>query len=119
MKMTSIKSAIEDLIYNPKLTTTEAIERHFDPSFRQRVNGEWIEHSVFQARMDHLRSSVERVTITVFDELVAGNRYAERHLIELCMRGGVHLLQEVYLFAELSQDGRFRQIDEMTLTLTI
>ncbi|AKC70742.1 hypothetical protein MB84_16525 [Pandoraea oxalativorans] len=115
--MTTIKNAIEDLINNSGLTTTEAIERHFDPSFRQRVNGEWIEYSVFQARMDRLRSIVERVTITVRDELVNGNCYAERHIIDLRMRDGERLLHEVYLFAQRGQDGRFRQIEEMTLAL--
>lgn len=115
--MTTIKSAIDDLFNHPGLTTKEAIERHFDPRFRQRVNGEWIEYSAFQAHMDQLRSIVDRATITILDELVDGSRYAERHMIDLFMRDGERVLQEVYLFAELGHDGRFRQIEEVTLAL--
>jgi len=115
--MTTIKRAIDDLFNNPRLTTTEALERHFDPGFRQRVNGDWVEYSAFQARMDNLRSIVDQATITIYDELFVGSHYAERHMIDLCMRDGERVLQEVYLFAQLGHDGRFRKIEEVTLAL--
>lgn len=115
--MATIKDAIEDMFNNPKLTAAEAVERHFVPSFGQRVNGSWVDRSTFLAHVVSLREVVERVTITVLDELSDGDRYAERHVIDLQRLDGGRILQEVYLFAERSQDGRFYRIEETTLAI--
>lgn len=116
--MTTIKDAINDMFNNPQLSTEEAVGRHFAPSFRQRVNGSWEDRSTVLARIDHLRQVVEHATITVLDEYFDGDRYAERHVIDLAMRDGERILQEVYLFAERGPDGRFNRIEEATLRLT-
>jgi hypothetical protein len=115
--MTIIKDAINDMFNNPQLTAEEAVERHFDPSFRQRVNGNWDDRSAFLARIVLFREIVEHATITVLDEFSDGDRYAERHVIDLAMRDGERIRQEVYLFAERGPDGRFSRIEEATLRL--
>lgn len=115
--MATIKDAIEDLFNTPELTAAEAVERHFAPSFRQRVNGSWVDYSTFLARIASLREIVGRVTITVLDEFSDGNRYAERHVIDLLKRDGSRIIQEVYLFGERSLDGRFNRIEETTLAI--
>ncbi|WP_245153804.1 nuclear transport factor 2 family protein [Allopusillimonas ginsengisoli] len=114
--MNTIKAAIDDL-FNSELTAEDAVERHFDPLFRQRVNGNWLDRHTFLARIISLREIVARVTITVLDEFSDGNRYSERHVIDVIKRDGERVLQEVYLFAERSQDGRFSRIQEATITV--
>jgi len=115
-QMGTIKDAIDDM-FNNELTVEEAAERHFDPFFRQRVNGMWVDRSTFLANIASLREIVERLTITVLDEFPDGDRYAERHLIDLSKRDGGRILQEVYLFAERGKDGRFNRIEEATLAI--
>lgn len=104
--MSTIKDAIADL-FNRELTVEEAVERHFDPFFRQRVNGDWLVRHAFLAGIISLREVVDQVTITVLDEFSDGNRYSERHVIDLIKRDGERIRQEVYLFAERAHDGRF------------
>jgi len=115
--MASLKEAIEDIFNNPLLTTEEAVNLHFTTAFRQRVNGTWIDHASFLAAIVSLQASVDRVKITVLDELSDGSRYAERHIIDLLKRDGGQMRQEVYVFAQCSEDGRFNQIEETTLVL--
>lgn len=115
--MTPIKDAIGDLFNNPMLTTEAAVERHFDSAFRQRVNGTWSDRAAFVARIEQLRGAGAQATMTVLDEFSDGGRYAERHVIELRMRDGARVCQEVSLFAKRGPDGRFLQIEETTLAL--
>jgi len=115
--MTTIKDAVEDLLNNRQLTTDEAVDRHFGPTFRQRTNGSWDDRPAFLARIILLREVVEHATITVLDELFDSDRYAERHVVDLVKRDGERIAQEVYVFAERDSDGRFTRIEETTLML--
>lgn len=111
--MTTIKHAVHDLFNNPGLTAEQALDRHFDPVFRQRANGEWCDRAGFLTRIADLKSVVEHAEVTVLDELTEGNRYAERHIIELVQQDGTRMRQEVFVFAELGPDGRFVRIEEV------
>lgn len=115
--VSSLKEAIEDLFNNAALSTAQAMALHFTPSFRQRVNGTWIDHAGFLSAVVTLKASVDHVKITVLDELSDGSRYAERHVIDLSKRDGQQVRQEVYVFAHRSEDGRFTQLEETTLAL--
>jgi len=115
--MSSIKDAIEDLFNNPELTTEDAVARHFTPSFRQRINGNWIDHASFLAIMVSMREIVDHVTVTVLDECFAEHSYAQRHVIDLLKHDGERIVQEVYLFAKRGEDGRFDRIEETTLLI--
>ena len=57
------------------------------------------------------------VVFVVLDELGDAGHYAERHVIDLVMRDGERVRQEVYVFAARDPDGRFARIEETTLTL--
>jgi hypothetical protein len=115
--MTTIKDAVEDLLNNRQMTAEEAVDRHFAPTFRQRTNGSWNDRAAFLARIVLLREAVEHATITVLDELVDADRYAERHVVDLVKRDGARVVQEVYVFAERDPGGRFTRIEEATLML--
>ncbi len=115
--MTTIKDAINDLFNNQQLPAEEAVDRHYGPTFRQRTNGSWDDRPGFLARVIDFRKVVEHATITVLDELTDGNRYAERHVVDLIQRDGNRILQEVFVFAERDSEGRFVRIEETTLML--
>ena len=114
--MAKPKQAIDDL-FNPKLSIEEALDLHFSPGFRQRINGSWIDRSSFLAGIVQFRESIEQAGITVLDEFEDGARYAERHVTDLLKCDGERVLQEVSVFARLDPDGRFAQIEETTLLL--
>ena len=115
--MNAIRDAIHDLFNRPELTVDEAADRHFDPAFRQRVNGALIDRQAFIDGIEQLKARVMHAHVHVLDEVVAGTRYAERHVIELVMRDGESVRQEVFLFGELATDARFVRIEEVTLSL--
>ncbi len=116
--MTTIKDAVDDLFNDHQLSAEEAVDRHFGPTFRQRVNGKVDDRAAFLARMVDIREAVEHATITVLDELTDGNRYAERHVVDLVQRDGARVSQEVFVFAERDSDGRFVWIEETSRMLT-
>lgn len=115
--MTTIKEAVEDLLNNRQLTVDKAVDRHLGPTFRQRTNGHWDDRTAFRARITLLREVAEHTSITVLDELIEADRYAERHVVDLVKRDGERIVQEVYVFAERDPDGRFARIEEATVTL--
>jgi hypothetical protein len=115
--MTDIASALTDLLLTPGLDLHEAIDRHFSPDYRQRTDGRWDDRSQFTAHIAHLREVVAGGSVTVHDELRDGDRYADRHTVEVVKTDGATVRMEVYLFAELAADGRFRRIEETTLLL--
>lgn len=79
--------------------------------------GVWADRPTFLAGIAELRETVADVVVEVLDELVAGDGYAERHIIGLTMRDGGRIRQEVYVFAERDPDGRFVRIEEATVPL--
>ncbi|MGW7327186.1 nuclear transport factor 2 family protein [Streptomyces sp. NPDC054840] len=118
MTSTDITRAINDLLFTPGLGLTEAIDRHFTPDYRQRTNGVWSDRASFTQHMTRLRSLIRSGRIEVHDELRDGSRYADRHTVTLVHEDGHTSRTEVYLFAQLASDGRFRRVEETTLLVT-
>ena len=116
--MTTLKDAIDDLFSGPESSVNEAIDKHFGPTFVQRVNGVWIDRQAFVAGISELRSIVARASVTVLDELADADRYAERHIIELIRHDGERMVQEVYVFARFDADGRFNRIEETSVAVS-
>ncbi|MEY2233383.1 MULTISPECIES: nuclear transport factor 2 family protein [Streptomyces] len=118
MTSTDITRAINDLLFTPGLDLTEAIDRHFTPDYRQRTNGVWSDRASFTQHMTRLRSLIRSGHIEVHDELRDRTRYADRHTVTLVHEDGHTSRTEVYLFAQLAADGRFRRVEETTLLVT-
>ncbi|WP_033824497.1 nuclear transport factor 2 family protein [Kitasatospora sp. MBT63] len=114
---TDVTSAMTDLLFTPELELSEAVDRHFAPDYRQRTDGSWADRSEFTAHIAHLRGIVAGGTIRVLEELVQGDLYADRHIIDVDKTDGSSVRVEVYLFGEFAPDGRFRRIEETTLML--
>ncbi|MER5545394.1 nuclear transport factor 2 family protein [Streptomyces sp. NPDC002589] len=114
---TDVVSAMTDLLFTPGLELSEAVDRHFAPDYRQRTDGRWDDRSEFTTHIAHLRGIVASGSIRVLDELVQGDLYADRHIIDVDKTDGSSVRMEVYLFGEFAADGRFRRIEETTLML--
>ncbi|MFJ8011305.1 nuclear transport factor 2 family protein [Streptomyces sp. NPDC096339] len=115
MTPTDITRAINDLLFTPGLDLEEAVERHFTPDYRQRTNGVWSDRAGFVAHMTRLRSLVRSGHIEVHEELRDGPRYADRHTVTVERDNGRISRTEVYLFALMAPDGRFRRVEETTM----
>ncbi|MDH6134244.1 hypothetical protein P3T37_003646 [Kitasatospora sp. MAA4] len=114
---TTITAALTDLLLTPGLELSEAVDRHFAPDYRQRTDGRWDDRSAFTTHIAHLRTVVADGSVQILDELVQGDRYADRHIVEVTKTDGSTVRMEVYLFAQFAPDGRFRRIEETTLLL--
>lgn len=115
--MPSISAALHDLLGNPELTVADALARHVTDDYRQSTDGEWIDRPAFAQQLEQLRGFVARVDIEVKSELTQGSAYAERHVITVTGRDGSVGSQEVYLFGEIADDGRFAWLEELTRPL--
>ncbi|WP_282572830.1 cytochrome P450, cyclodipeptide synthase-associated [Streptomyces sp. D2-8] len=118
MTSTDITRAINDLLFTPGLDLAEAVDRHFAPDYRQRTNGVWSDRESFTQHMARLRSLIRDGHMEVHDELRDGLRYADRHTVTLTHNDGRVSVTEVYLFAEMAPDGRFRRVEETTLLVS-
>jgi hypothetical protein len=114
----TIATALNDLLLDLDVDLTDAINRHFSSSFRQRADGVWSDRAEFTERIAHLRTLTASGTIEVHEELVDGLLYAERHTIEIVNKDGSRVRTEVYLFGRHDADGRFSEIHETTLMLS-
>ncbi|EDX20447.1 conserved hypothetical protein [Streptomyces sp. Mg1] len=102
---------------NEELTLAEAADRHFTPDYRQRTDGEWADRSQFLDHIAHLRTLVATGEVEVHEELHDGDKYADRHTCHIVKKDGTTVSMEVYVFADMAPDGRFRRIEETTLML--
>ncbi|GAA2635938.1 MULTISPECIES: nuclear transport factor 2 family protein [Streptomyces] len=118
MTSTDITRAINDLLFDRSLDLTEAVDRHFTPDYRQRTNGVWGDRASFIQHMTRLRTLIRSGHIEVHDELRDGPRYADRHTVTLVHHDGHTSRTEVYLFARMAPDGRFRCVEETTLLVS-
>ncbi|OAR27144.1 hypothetical protein A8W25_02415 [Streptomyces sp. ERV7] len=117
MNRIGIATALDDLLFNRDITVEEAAGRHFAPDYRQRTDGEWADRAEFVEHITHLRTVVADGRVTVHEELYDGAKYADRHTVDITKADGATVSMEVYVFADLAPDGRFRRIEETTLML--
>ncbi|MFB7666529.1 nuclear transport factor 2 family protein [Kitasatospora sp. NPDC056138] len=117
MGHTDIATALNDLLFTPGLDLHEAADRHFAPDYRQRTDGRWDDRQEFLTHIAHLRTVVAGGSVEVHDELTDGNRYADRHTVDITKTDGSAVRMEVYLFGEFAPDGRFNRVEETTLML--
>jgi hypothetical protein len=93
------------------------MEENFAADYRQRVNGTWLSLDEVTAHFKLLRNAVESAEIRILDEFTDDGKYADRHIVKVHKKDGLTTTQEVYVFATLDDQGRFRTIEETTLML--
>ncbi|MFI5776497.1 nuclear transport factor 2 family protein [Nocardia sp. NPDC051570] len=113
-----ISAALTDLLFDRSIDVETAVARHFADDYRQRTDGVWADRAEFVEHITHLRGVVESGSVEVHDELSDGDRYADRHTVHARKNDGSEVAFEVLVFAEMTADGRFRQIIETTTMLS-
>lgn len=90
------------------------VDRYYTPDIEQVADGVTLDR---QRLIDHLRpvrKNVVSCTYDVHEALRTGDRLAARFTIHAELRRGRTISTEVYLFAELAPDGRFRHTTQAT-----
>ncbi|MFG1792103.1 nuclear transport factor 2 family protein [Nocardia sp. NPDC049149] len=113
-----IAAALTDLLFDRQVDLDTAFARHFTDDYRQRTDGTWSDHAEFIEHITHLRDVITDGRVEVHDELIVGDRYADRHTVYANKIDGSGVAFEVLVFAELATDGRFRQIIETTTMIS-
>ena len=117
MQSVSIVRILDKILNHPEIPLDDIVNQHFSPEYRQRTNGHWDNRTEFVQHLQKLRELVASVDITLLEEVQQGNRYADRHLVDAVKKDGSRTRQEVYVFAELDEAGRFIRVEETTLLL--
>lgn len=112
-----IAQALTELIFRRELTVEQAVRLHFTDDYRQRTDGVWSDRAEFIDHIEHLRGVVASGHIEVHEELREGSAYADRHTVHVVKTDGSAASVEVYLFAQLAEDGRLHRVQETTLML--
>eukprot|EP01039_Chlorochromonas_danica_P007352 gene7352-8134_t len=113
----SISPVLNALLNDQHVPLEEVLNRYFSPEYRQRTNGHWDNREEFLAHARKLREVVASAHVDVLDELHDGNRYADRHVVHVVKRDGSTVVQEVYLFGQVDESGRFVRVEETTMML--
>lgn len=113
---TTLSRALTDL-FDPATDPVVAVERHYAPDYRHRIDGTWVGRAEFLDQVQALRTTIRGVRVSVLDELRTGDSYAERHVVELTAAGGSTSRTEVFVFGSYAPDGRFRTLHEATAAL--
>jgi hypothetical protein len=64
------------------------------------------------------RKNVTACRVEVADALVSGDRVAARYTLTATMRNEREIVTESYLFGELADDGRLREVHQITRNLS-
>ncbi len=90
------------------------VDRYFTPDYEQRTDGELVDRKGFVEHIRALRALVAEGHVEVLEVVREGTRLADRHRVTVTKRDGSRSQLEVYLFAELADDGRLRRVDEVS-----
>jgi len=112
-----IAQALTELLFRRELTVEQATRQYFTDDYRQRTDGVWSDRNEFIEHIEHLRGVVADGHVEVHEELREGSGYADRHTVHVVKTDGSAASFEVYLFAQLAEDGRLHRVHETTMIL--
>ncbi len=112
-----MRNLLSDLLNHHHIPLDDVMNAYLSGGYRQRTNGTWEDRQAVGQHFEHLRAVVDHAVIVVHDEIIDGHTYADRHTVDVTKRDGGRVMQEVYAFGELDDQGRFTRIEETTLML--
>ena len=112
-----MSNLLDDLLNRQHIPLDAVMDTYLSDDYRQRTNGTWDDREAVGRHFEHLRAVVDHAVIVVHDEITDGHTYADRHTVDVVKRDGGRVTQEVYVFGELNDRGRFTRIEETTLML--
>ena len=112
MHYARISEALHDLVFDDELSVDEAMDKHFTDDYQHRNGGTPRTRAEFAAMAAGARREIAGGSVTVLDEFRAGDRYGERHRLDIEKRDGSTERAEIYIIGRYAADGRFAAIDE-------
>ncbi|ATL31969.1 nuclear transport factor 2 family protein [Streptomyces formicae] len=95
----------------------EVIDRYYAPGFLQVSDGIVIDRDRLIKHIRPVKKSVAGGSYEVLEALVDGNRLAARFVIRAVTKQGKETENDVHMFCEMTDDGRFLRIDQITRSI--
>jgi hypothetical protein len=112
MSYARISDALRDLVFDQRLTVEDAMDKYFAADYGHRNSGIARTRAEFAAMATGAREEIAHGTVTVLDEFRDGDRYSERHVLEVVKRDGSTERAEIYIIGRFADDGRFASLNE-------
>ncbi|MEE6260755.1 carboxymuconolactone decarboxylase family protein [Plantactinospora sonchi] len=107
-----ISDALLAVALDPTEDLDTALDRYYAPGYVHRSEGRELDRAAFRQMVVAIRGQIRGGTVTVLDEVVDGDRYAERHRYRITMNDGTTAQKEVVVFGRFAPDGRFAELGE-------
>ncbi|QEU90411.1 hypothetical protein [Streptomyces kanamyceticus] len=92
----------------------EVIDRYYAPGFLQVSDGIKIDRDRLIKHIRPVKKSVVSGSYEVLQAVMDGNRLAARFVIRAVTKRGEETENDVHMFCEMTDDGRFVHIDQIT-----
>jgi hypothetical protein len=115
-----ISDALEELVFDQRLTVDEAMNKYFAADYSHRNSGRVRTRSEFAALATAARAEIAHGTVNVLDEFRDGDGdgYGERHVIDITKNDGTSERFEIYIIGRYADDGRFKSLNEAGFPLS-
>ncbi|RKR87392.1 AhpD family alkylhydroperoxidase [Micromonospora pisi] len=107
-----ISDALRAVALYPTEDLETALDRYYAPGYVHRAEGREMDRAAFRQMVIAVRGQIRGGTVTVLDEVVDGDQYAERHRYRITMNDGTTAQKEVVVFGRFAPDGRFAELGE-------
>lgn len=112
MAHVTISDALRAVALDPTEDLETALDRYYAPGYVHRAEGREMDRAAFRQMVIAIRGQIQGGTVTVLDEVVDGDHYAERHRYRITMNDGTTAQKEVVVFGRFASDGRFAELGE-------
>jgi hypothetical protein len=112
MSYVRISDALRELVFDRRLTVEDALDKYFAADYSHRNGGIRLTRAEFAAMATGAREEIAHGTTTVLDEFRVGDRYSERHVLDVVKKDGSTERAEIYIIGRYANDGRFASLNE-------
>ena len=89
-------------------------DRYHTPDFVMCNDGIQLDREKLLAHVGPARKRAKGVSVEVHETMSTADRVAARYALSADMATGNTIATEIYMFGQLSADGRLRRVDQMT-----
>ena len=89
-------------------------DRYHTPDFVMRNDGVQLDREKLLAHVRPARKRARHVHVDVLETMSAADQVAARYTLTADMATGNTIATEIYMFGQLSADGRLRRVDQIT-----
>ncbi|MFF4879429.1 nuclear transport factor 2 family protein [Micromonospora sp. NPDC000668] len=89
-------------------------DRYHTPDFVMRNDGICLDRQKLLAHVRPARKRAKGVRVEVHETMSMADRVAARYTLSADMATGNTIATEIYMFGQLSADGRLRRVDQIT-----